>query len=512
MRSQSSVPLTWFAGFLVFRIFNASITKTFFQPDEYWQSLEPAHEIAFGYGYLTWEWREGLRSAAHPMFFAFFYWIATTVFGVTSPDALVWVPSIVQATIAALGDYYFCILAQRTYPGNKKVFWYSAMITGGSAFNFFCSTRTFSNSMEMVLTTIALTYWPWSGNTLNWSTFTKSLVVASISCVFRPTNALIWGFLGLVLIKRSPYRAKIAGLSLIVVLLTFAANFGIDFMYFGRPVLPIVKFLQFNLFQSLAHFYGSMPWHYYLSQGLPILLIGFLPFTLVDLAKPKASISSGLITFIVLVYSLLRHKEFRFLYPILPVLHLRTLNSFLNPPAMIQKYATKTILISLCILNITVATFFNTVHQRGVIDVMKYLRNNKEVSSVGFLMPCHSTPWQSHLHLPSLREESNLWFLTCEPPLNMTAVERETYLDVADQFYLNPINYLNTHFPPVSGTPEEAFTYAWPSHLVFFEALEPTMTNYLQNSEYKEVSCLEFLLFILTSLVRPVFQLSFPRR
>jgi hypothetical protein len=35
-------------------------------------------------------------------------------------------------------------------------------------------------------------------------------------------------------------------------------------------------------------------------------------------------------------------------------------------------------------------------------------------------MPCHSTPWQSHLHKPHLASngsQERLWMLTCEPPL-----------------------------------------------------------------------------------------------
>jgi hypothetical protein len=31
--------------------------RTFFQPDEYYQSLEPAHRLVWGTGYETWEWR-----------------------------------------------------------------------------------------------------------------------------------------------------------------------------------------------------------------------------------------------------------------------------------------------------------------------------------------------------------------------------------------------------------------------------------------------------------------------
>lgn len=71
-----------------------------------------------------------------------------------------------------------------------------------------------------------------------------------------------------------------------------------------------------------------------------------------------------------------------------------------------------------------------------------------ELRSVGFLMPCHSTPWQSHLHRAELELEPDLgladeewgagkdeqngreagrrrngsgedgraWFITCAPP------------------------------------------------------------------------------------------------
>jgi phosphatidylinositol glycan class B len=41
--------LVLFLAILVFRIYNAIAIKTSFDPDEYWQSLEVAHETAFGY-------------------------------------------------------------------------------------------------------------------------------------------------------------------------------------------------------------------------------------------------------------------------------------------------------------------------------------------------------------------------------------------------------------------------------------------------------------------------------
>lgn len=51
-------------------------SRTLFQPDEFWQSLEVAHKIVFGYGYLTWEWASAqpIRSIAHPAMFVPLYY------------------------------------------------------------------------------------------------------------------------------------------------------------------------------------------------------------------------------------------------------------------------------------------------------------------------------------------------------------------------------------------------------------------------------------------------------
>lgn len=46
---------------IAFRILNALSVRTFFQPDEYFQSLEPAWEVAFGStsgAWITWVWNK----------------------------------------------------------------------------------------------------------------------------------------------------------------------------------------------------------------------------------------------------------------------------------------------------------------------------------------------------------------------------------------------------------------------------------------------------------------------
>jgi len=59
--SQNGTPSTslWCLVF-VFRCMNSLLVRTAFNPDEYWQSLEVAHNLVFGYGHLTWEWAQGL--------------------------------------------------------------------------------------------------------------------------------------------------------------------------------------------------------------------------------------------------------------------------------------------------------------------------------------------------------------------------------------------------------------------------------------------------------------------
>ena len=62
---------------LVIRVTIALATRTFFQPDEYFQALEPAHYLVFGYGDLTWEWttKPPIRSILYPALNVPIYWL-----------------------------------------------------------------------------------------------------------------------------------------------------------------------------------------------------------------------------------------------------------------------------------------------------------------------------------------------------------------------------------------------------------------------------------------------------
>lgn len=65
--------LSWtalLASALALRLGLALGTPNVFFPDEIFQTLEPAHRLAFGYGVVSWEWRLGIRSWVFPALLA----------------------------------------------------------------------------------------------------------------------------------------------------------------------------------------------------------------------------------------------------------------------------------------------------------------------------------------------------------------------------------------------------------------------------------------------------------
>jgi phosphatidylinositol glycan class B len=214
--------------------------------------------------------------------------------------------------------------------------------------------------------------------------------------------------------------------------------------------------------------------------------------------------------FVLSSLSLISHKEVRFVYPLLsPLLVLAglPLARFLQNLSA-WKYV---VLWTILTFNIAASIYTTQAHQRGVIDVLDYLRlqheqalqtNGSDIrTTVAFLMPCHSTPWRSHLIFPGI----DAWALTCEPPLNVPLNQRGSYLDEADMFYASPNTWLNTQMEDVKMRFSHSGGWnvtidqqtrnvdgraigtgrSWPDYLVTFAGLEPTLKVFLKNTPYQ---------------------------
>ena len=202
----------------------------------------------------------------------------------------------------------------------------------------------------------------------------------------------------------------------------------VDSWYFGTLAFTPLNFLRINL-SSVSAFYGRSPWHYYLSQAIPMLCNITTVFVLhgiwrgIQSGTPPVRRLVALVFWTVGIYSLTAHKEWRFIHLLLPVMHVlastvlvddytEKKSSLWLPPAIRRRWRIP------IILSLSLTPYLLFCQSRAQIAVMHHIRSIPEVElrSVGFLMPCHSTPWQSYLHQPHLTEHS-LWAIGCEPPL-----------------------------------------------------------------------------------------------
>lgn len=499
-----------FPYMFLLRLFNAFTSATFFQPDEFFQSLEPAHFRHYGYGTLTWEWQIGLRSYLHPLMYDLIWYCGDLL--KLEELGVIYLPKFLNALIAAIGEVALYHFVYSLSGKNEKVARFALLVSVSGVWNWFTITRSFGNSIEMNLTCLALSLWPFEDlkkKRINWWKIRWSLALACFCCIIRPTNGLIWMVLALGLLRNlGPMKGtKFILNALLTAFACLSLNTVVDYWFYGELTFPLWNFLKFNALTPLSQFYGKNDWHFHLSQSLPVIMMLFLPFFMLGFFTIKSyNMLKMVIVTNILMFSLIKHKEFRFLYPLQPFFIFFIALGLQKFQIFYSRYF-KVIIPMILILNTIFSVYLTQYHERGVIDVMNFIREDAfDIQSVGFLTPCHSTPNQSLLHNPELP----IWSLTCEPPLhllhnsnltnNEIIQELSQYEDQSDKFYSNQETWLFQNLPPIPFSitshpfhsqrklrqPGREYTYEWPSHLVFFESLEKEIQLYLKGSLYEE--------------------------
>ncbi|KAM9639398.1 GPI mannosyltransferase 3 isoform 1-T1 [Morphnus guianensis] len=384
-------------------------------------------------------------------------------------EAPIWVPRFAQAVLAAFADVKLYSLVQHLENAETAKCVYFCQLC--SWFTWYSCTRTLTNTMETLLTIFALSYYPIKGSKMGSSC--KYLALIALAIVIRPTAVIPWIPLVFSHFLQEQRKADLILHNCIPVgLVTVGTSLIIDRVFFGEWVLVQLNFLKFNVLQNLGTFYGSHPWHWYFTQGLPVILGTHLPFFIHGcvLAPKRYRIFLTAVIWTVLVYSMLSHKEFRFIYPVLPFCMVFCGYSLKHLKAW-KKSAASFLLLS----NLLPALYTGLIHQRGSLDVMSHIQQlcNSSYQSQAFvfiMMPCHSTPFYSHVHCPL-----KMRFLQCPPDLT----GNESYIDEADVFYSNPLGWLNKEF--YNDT-------LLPSHLIFFSVLEQEISSFLALRGYERTA------------------------
>ncbi|XP_013193470.2 GPI mannosyltransferase 3 [Amyelois transitella] len=460
-------PLQVVSAILFVRILSVFLVRTWYVPDEYWQTLEVAHKHAFGYGALTWEWQKGIRSYLYPSLVAVLYYILKLT-GLDYPEAVIFLPRILQAIISTIADYSFY-----KWTGRK----WALFLVLTSWFWFYTSGRTLLQTLETCLVAIGLSKFPFKGGKTGYYDKESSAWVwlACISVFVRPTSAPLW----VVLAAYNLYTTNQGRLRLLlrtylpIGLLCSTALVALDSFFHGSLIVTPWEFFQYNVLQDVASFYGQHPWYWYLTQGLPAVLgVNIVPVLAAVGAvarRPRENVTGVLLlaaaVLHVALYSLVPHKEFRFVLPLLPIL-LYLAQDVIAPWSRKAKRWQLYLVSGFILLgNAAPAVYFGNIHQAGSLSVMPLLRESlpHNRSSIAFLMPCHSTPLYSHLHVNVTTR-----YLNCDPPKPGQTYESEA-------FFNNPASWWR----------KEYSTRQTPTLVVLFDKLKGRVENLL--SGYKLV-------------------------
>eukprot|EP00386_Alphamonas_edax_P001874 GDKI01005671.1.p1 GENE.GDKI01005671.1~~GDKI01005671.1.p1 ORF type:complete len:447 (-),score=89.36 GDKI01005671.1:153-1493(-) len=158
------------------------------------------------------------------------------------------------------------------------------------------------------------------------------------------------------------------------------------------------------------------------------------------------------ITCSILVLSLASHKEFRFILPYLPFMHI-----YLTAGLFSNK-VNKKVRVAVFALQFVATLFFMLVHQQGPESVMKQLRahvqRQKRIEkidpSIFFLTGCHATPFYTHMHVlgDGVTRHGNsvrfppIGYLDCSPQI----IDSRFDTCWRDRFYKNPEPILDELF------------------------------------------------------------------
>ncbi|RNC53656.1 GPI alpha-mannosyltransferase III [Trypanosoma cruzi] len=429
--------LPWYGILLIFlyRLLLSVSIQTAESPDEWWQSTEIAYYIVFGKGHLPWEWHMGLRSVVFPFILAIPFFLLKAL-GLDSTWAIWFAARLMQALVITTIDLFVFRLGRlldvelgRTAknalrgarmpklfldtptkdPAGKvvsgrSVAYFALFLSLSNWYMSFTGVRTYSNVVEAMLVLM----------TIQETNYIRFLLFSGLACAFRVTSGVVLFplvFLHLAWavrergVRRGLMRILLWGIVIFVLLVG-----GIvvsDSLFYDRWVVTPLAFLKFNVLQNASRFFGEHPWYFYLFPCLPALLGPHVLFTLAaplvvwqeKVSKAVALQIFGLFFFIlwpVACYSLIGHKENRFMTTVLPICFVVT--AFVLARRYDRSRVIRRLHKAFFVFNVTVLILAGYVHRRGPLDVMLEVRNGPKMDRLDIVTRCYATPGYSFLH------------------------------------------------------------------------------------------------------------------
>ena len=292
------------------RLWAAVADQGIFWPDEVYQSLEQGHRVAFGYGLIPWEFEQGARSWLFPGLIGLLWKLAAAL-GVHGALTLIVIAKMAVVLAGLAGIAASMRLAEKL-SGTSGALLAGALSAAFPAMVVFgarCMTETVSG--PLIVGAAVLLLEPGTRRAR------IAAALAASAVFFRYQNGVVVvGLLALLFAqKRKQDAIQFAVVAAIVGLLGGA----LDWVTWGRPFHAFIEYVQFNLVEGKASKWGTSPFGFYLetawsSTGPALLLV---PLGLAAI-WPRARGYVLIAVAYVLAHSLIPHKEYRFLLPIVP--------------------------------------------------------------------------------------------------------------------------------------------------------------------------------------------------
>jgi GPI mannosyltransferase 3 len=288
-------------------------------PDEIFQTQEPAHRLAFGHGIVTWEFRDGIRSWIFPGILAVVIrltaWMGNGSSGyITGITVFLSLLSLIIIVVAFLWAYRIGGLFTAIITAGICSVWFELVYFAPKAFN------------EVIATNLLLpgVYLGLHGKSFQPRT---RLYLAGCLCGFAlgfRIHLLPAVVFATVYICRKDWQRK--WLPMMAGILGLLLLFGlVDAFTWSYPFQSFWKSIWINVIEKKSHDYGVSPWYGYLQFLVESWHFVAIPIVVLSIMGARRSpILAWLVIVIILTHSLLAHKEYRFIYPALPMVMILT--------------------------------------------------------------------------------------------------------------------------------------------------------------------------------------------
>lgn len=296
---------------LVARVLFGLLDDGLWWPDEYYQSLEPAHRLVFGYGWQAWEFVEGARHWTLP----------GVVAAVMKAADLLGLPylRVIELTFCAIGaaTAYAVFVLACAQGASERAAAIAATVFSLMGLAVFIGPRPMGEGLSALPITVAFA--------LLFGAPTRTrLVVAGALLAFavglRIQNGL-FAVLALPLPLRRP-GGRGHALVLLGTLGVGAALYGlVDLLTWGEWFHSARVYLRFNVVEGRASMFGTAPFFHYLTSFVTAEGVTIVPLALLSaIGAARARWLPLTIVVFAVGHSFIPHKELRFLFPIVPLL------------------------------------------------------------------------------------------------------------------------------------------------------------------------------------------------